>query len=214
MTDRRKDSAKADRGNGRVALALCGIVVAMAGLSYASVPLYELFCRVTGFGGTTQVAEALPETVGERVFTVRFNADTNPELPWAFQPVERQMQVRVGESGLAFYRATNQAAGPTAGTATFNVTPAKAGLYFNKVQCFCFTEQILASGQSMDMAVSFFVDPAIEEDPNLDEVKTITLSYTFFPDRDAVVEEPFASLSPADQNPAVEAAGASERSVN
>ena len=197
MTERMELSGKpAARKNGRVALALCGIVVGMAGLSYAAVPLYELFCRVTGFGGTTQVAEALPETISERVITVRFNADTNPALPWAFQPVERQVQVRVGESGLAFYWATNQAARPTAGTATFNVTPLKAGQYFNKVQCFCFTEQVLAPGQSMDMAVSFFVDPAIEEDPNLAEVKTITLSYTFFPDLDAMIEEPQASLSP------------------
>lgn len=199
MTDRQSVSGRPARRNGRVALALCGIVVAMAGLSYASVPLYDLFCRVTGYGGTTQVAESLPETVSERMITVRFNADVNPELPWAFQPVERQMRLRVGESGLAFYRATNQTDRATAGTATFNVTPLKAGQYFNKVQCFCFTEQILAAGQSMDMAVSFFVDPAIEEDPNLDDVKTITLSYTFFPDLDAAVvleaEEPLASLS-------------------
>jgi len=124
----------------------------------------------------------------------------NPELPWAFQPVEREVSLRVGESGLAFYRATNQSARRTAGTATFNVTPLKAGQYFNKVQCFCFTEQQLAPGESIDMAVSFFVDPAIEEDPNLAEVKTITLSYTFFPDLDAAVEEPLASLSRTEED--------------
>ncbi len=214
MAGRQKAPGKAARKNGRVALALCGIVVAMAGLSYASVPLYELFCRVTGFGGTTQVAESLPERVSERMVTVRFNADTNPQLPWAFQPVARQMRLRVGESGLAFYRATNQAAHATAGTATFNVTPPKAGQYFNKVQCFCFTEQILAAGQSMDMAVSFFVDPAIEEDPNLDDVKTITLSYTFFPDPDAVIEEPLANLSEVPADPGGKAAGEAEPSVN
>ena len=203
MNAQRQEQTRTARNNGRLAFGLVGIVVAMAGLSYASVPLYELFCRVTGYGGTTQVAESLPETVSERVITVRFNADVNPELPWAFQPVEREVSLRVGESGLAFYRATNQAERPTAGTATFNVTPLKAGQYFNKVQCFCFTEQILEPGQSMDMAVSFFVDPAIEEDRNLDEVKTITLSYTFFPDLDAAEEEPPTNLSEAAAVPEV-----------
>ncbi|NIA72196.1 cytochrome c oxidase assembly protein [Pelagibius litoralis] len=200
MADQKNDAGQQTRANGRVAFALAGVVVAMGGLAYASVPLYELFCRVTGYGGTTQVAESLPESVGERMVTVRFNADVNPDLPWAFQPVEREVSLRVGESGLAFYRATNTSARRTAGTATFNVTPLKAGQYFNKVQCFCFTEQQLAPGESMDMAVSFFVDPAIEEDPNLAEVKTITLSYTFFPDLDAAVEEPLASLSRTEED--------------
>ncbi|WP_299624020.1 cytochrome c oxidase assembly protein [Pelagibius sp.] len=210
MTERQQGNSGRTRSNGRVAVICLGVVAAMTGLSYASVPLYELFCRVTGYGGTTQVAESLPEQVGERIVTVRFNADVNPELPWAFQPVERAVTLQVGESGLAFYRATNQAARTTAGTATFNVTPLKAGQYFNKVECFCFTEQRLAPGESMDMAVSFFVDPAIEEDPNLDDVKTITLSYTFFVDPDAVIEEPQASLRPEEA-----AAGAGqEPSVN
>lgn len=196
MTERHQATAQQNRANGRVALSLAGVVVAMGGLAYASVPLYELFCRVTGFGGTTQVAESLPETISERRIAIRFNADVNPDLPWAFQPVEREVSLQVGESGLAFYRASNRAALPRAGTATFNVTPLKAGQYFNKVQCFCFTEQVLQPGESMDMAVSFFVDPAIEEDPNLDEVKTITLSYTFFPDLDSPVEQQL-SLSEA-----------------
>ena len=194
MTEQQQGSDGQGRSNGRVAVVCLGVVAAMIGLSYASVPLYELFCRVTGFGGTTQVAESMPEEVGERIVTVRFNADVNPELPWAFQPVERSVRLQVGEPGLAFYRATNRAARTTAGTATFNVTPLKAGQYFNKVECFCFTEQRLAPGESMQMPVSFFVDPAIEEDPNLDDVKTITLSYTFFVDPDAVIEEPHASL--------------------
>ena len=201
MTDRSTGEVRQARSNGRVAFICVSVVVAMIGLSYASVPLYELFCRVTGFGGTTQVAEAMPEEVGERMITVRFNADISPDLPWAFQPIEREMQMRVGEAGLAFYRATNQAAGTNAGTATFNVTPLKAGQYFNKVACFCFTEQQLSSGESMDMAVSFFVDPAIEEDRNLDDVKTITLSYTFFPDLDAMIEEPIGDLSQAEPVP-------------
>lgn len=184
-----------NRANRRVAIALVGIVVAMTGAAYAAVPLYDLFCRVTGFGGTTQVAETAPETVGERVFTIRFNADVDPKLPWAFQPVERSMTVKVGESGLAFFRVENHSNHATAGTATFNVTPLKAGQYFNKVQCFCFTEQRLAAGDSMDMPVSFFVDPAIVDDPNLDEVKTITLSYTFFPDEEAMNEQQLGGLA-------------------
>lgn len=166
-------------------LVLSGLVVAMVGLGFASVPLYRLFCQVTGFGGTTQVAEALPETVSERVITVRFNADVDPELPWRFQPVERAVRVRVGAPGLAVYRAANLSAQAVTGTATFNVTPLKAGPYFTKVQCFCFDEQRLEPGQSVDMGVSFFIDPAIEDDRNLDEVRTVTLSYTFFRSPDA-----------------------------
>jgi cytochrome c oxidase assembly protein subunit 11 len=161
-------------------LVLSGVVCAMVGLSFAAVPLYRLFCQVTGFGGTTQVAEAAPEAVAERVMTVRFNADTAADLPWRFQPVARAMQVRVGEPGLAVYHAANLSAQPVNGTAVFNVTPLKAGQYFSKVQCFCFDEQRLGPGETADMAVSFFIDPAILEDRNLDDVKTITLSYTFF----------------------------------
>ena len=175
--------------NGRTALVLCGVVAGMIGLSFASVPLYRLFCQVTGFGGTTQVADALPDEIGERVVTVRFNADTHPGLPWAFQPEQRAVDIRVGESGLAFYKARNLAAQPATGISTFNVTPAKAGPYFNKVQCFCFENQELAPGEEMQMGVSFFVDPAIEDDPNMADVKTITLSYTFFASLDDAPEE-------------------------
>ncbi len=172
----------ADRNgrNTRMALLLAGMVAVMVGVSFASVPLYRLFCQVTGFGGTTQIAASAPSEMGERVIKVRFNADVNPKLPWAFQPAQREVTLRVGESGLAFYRARNLAARPSVGVSTFNVTPQKAGPYFNKVQCFCFEEQTLQPGQEVDMAVSFFVDPAIADDPNLDDVKTITLSYTFF----------------------------------
>ena len=182
------------RSNKRLGIALILVPVAMVGAAYASVPLYQLFCQVTGFGGTTQVADAAPTEVGERVFTIRFNADVDPNLPWAFQPVQREMTLRVGESGLAHFEARNLAARPTAGTATFNVTPLKAGQYFNKVQCFCFTEQRLSPGARVDMPVSFFVDPRIDDDPNLDEVKTITLSYTFFPDENAEAEQQLGRL--------------------
>ncbi len=152
----------------------------MTGLAFASVPLYRLFCQVTGYGGTNQVAETAPGQVFERRITVRFNADVNPKLPWHFQPLERAVTLRVGEPGLAFYRAVNLTDQPVRGTATFNVTPLKAGQYFNKTQCFCFDEQRLEAGEAVEMGVSFFIDPAILEDRNLDDVTTVTLSYTFF----------------------------------
>jgi len=185
QSGKRQSRRQHSGANRRLGLMLVGVVAGMAGLAYASVPLYQLFCQVTGYGGTTQVAAALPEQVGERTITVRFNADVDPHLPWAFQPVKREMTLRVGESGLAFFSARNLSQHATVGTATFNVTPQKAGQYFNKVQCFCFTEQRLAAGETIEMPVSFFVDPAIDEDPNLQEVKTITLSYTFFVDEEA-----------------------------
>jgi cytochrome c oxidase assembly protein subunit 11 len=180
MTARAASIDAAKRRNARTGVVLTGIVAGMIGLSFASVPLYRLFCQVTGFGGTTQVAEAAPGAVAERVIKVRFNADTAPGLPWAFKPVQREIALRIGESGLAYFRARNLADKAVTGTSTFNVTPLKAGQYFSKVQCFCFDEQRLEAGQELDMAVSFFVDPEIMTDRNLDDVKTITLSYTFF----------------------------------
>ncbi|MGH6948552.1 MAG: cytochrome c oxidase assembly protein [Kiloniellales bacterium] len=167
--------------NRRIALLLSVVVAGMVGLSFASVPLYRIFCQVTGYGGTTQVAEQAPGGLEGRRITVRFNADIDPQLPWSFQPVNRSVTLPVGEEQLAFYRAENLTDRPLVGTATFNVTPLKAGQYFVKIDCFCFTEQRLEPGQSVEMPVSFFVDPAIVEDPNLDDVHTITLSYTFFP---------------------------------
>jgi cytochrome c oxidase assembly protein subunit 11 len=174
------DSRRSVSRNAKTGLALSLLVCAMVGLAFASVPLYRLFCQVTGYGGTTQVASEAPESVSERRITVRFNADVNPELPWRFAPVQREVSLRVGEPGLAFYRAVNLSDRPVTGTATFNVTPLKAGQYFDKTQCFCFDEQRLEAGQEVDMGVSFFVDPAILEDRNLDDVTTITLSYIFF----------------------------------
>ncbi|MBT4490611.1 MAG: cytochrome c oxidase assembly protein [Rhodospirillaceae bacterium] len=171
------------RHNGRnrlTALVAAGVVVGMVGMAYAAVPLYQMFCQVTGFGGTTQVSAAAPDEIGERIVTVRFNADTAREMPWNFRPQQRAITLRVGEQALAVYEASNPSDRRIVGSATFNVTPAKAGAYFNKIECFCFTEQALTPGQRVDMPVSFFVDPAISDDPNLDDVKTITLSYTFF----------------------------------
>jgi cytochrome c oxidase assembly protein subunit 11 len=157
-----------------------GVVAGMLGLAYASVPLYRLFCQVTGFGGTPLIADGASETVGERVVKVRFNADTAAGMPWRFRPAQREISVRVGENALAFYRAENPTDAAVTGQASYNVTPAKAAPYFNKIDCFCFTEQRLDAGASADMPVSFFVDPAISEDPTLDDVTTITLSYVFF----------------------------------
>jgi cytochrome c oxidase assembly protein subunit 11 len=174
-------NAELKRRNKRTMLAVLGVVAGMAGLAYASVPLYDLFCRVTGFGGTPGIAQAPSEVVGEREITVRFDARVNDKLAWGFAPAQEPMTVKVGETALAFYRAENRADITTVGTATFNVTPLKAAKYFDKIDCFCFTEQQLKAGESVDMAVSFFVDPAIMDDRLLDDVNTITLSYTFFP---------------------------------
>ncbi|WP_282607545.1 cytochrome c oxidase assembly protein [Pelagibius sp. Alg239-R121] len=188
MADDKLQTTGKGRKNARTALVLGGVVFGMIGLSFATVPLYRLFCQVTGWGGTTQVADVAPAEVSERVIAVRFNADVNDKLPWRFGPVQREVQVKVGENRLAFYRAKNVGGRAVTGTATFNVTPLKAGQYFSKVACFCFTEQRLEPGQELDMPVSFFVDPAILDDPNLDDVNTITLSYTFFRDLDDLDE--------------------------
>ena len=162
------------------ALAAIGVVAGMAGLTAASVPLYRLFCAVTGYGGTTSVADAAPVEAVDRTITVRFNADIDPSLPWAFRPAQRAMEVRIGEQNLAFYEAANRADHPVVGSATYNVTPHRAGSYFSKIACFCFDEQTLQAGEAVEMPVSFFVDPAILDDPNAREVREITLSYTFF----------------------------------
>jgi cytochrome c oxidase assembly protein subunit 11 len=168
------------RRNARMAVKLGAVVAGMVGLSFASVPLYDLFCRVTGFGGTTMVAEKAPDKALERVVTVRFNADVNSSIHWDFRPDTHAVDVRVGEAMTVAYRAKNLEDRAVIGTATYNVTPEKAGQYFNKIQCFCFTEQKLEPGQSIDMPVNFYVDPAMADDPNMADVKTITLSYTFF----------------------------------
>jgi len=166
--------------NRRLAAASFLTATGMVGAAYAAVPLYEIFCQVTGYGGTTQVAEIAPERLLDRRITVRFNADTDRKLPWGFAPAQDKVDLKIGEHGIAFYRAKNLSPDTIVGTASFNVTPAKAGQYFNKISCFCFTEQKLEAGRAIDMPVSFFVDPAIADDPNLDDVTTITLSYTFF----------------------------------
>jgi cytochrome c oxidase assembly protein subunit 11 len=159
---------------------LASVVIGMLGLTAAAVPLYRLFCQATGYGGTTQRAEAAPDQGLDRTITVRFNADVDPDLPWSFAPEQRQVEVRIGEQSLAFFRARNRSDHAIVGQATYNVTPFKAGPYFSKIACFCFEEQVLQPGQEVDMPVSFYVDPAILDDRNTQDVHTITLSYTFF----------------------------------
>ncbi|SME94687.1 cytochrome c oxidase assembly protein subunit 11 [Tistlia consotensis] len=190
--DRHSDSPRpaprrdAARGNRRVAVVLAVVVCAMVGFAFAMVPLYRLFCQVTGTGGTTRTATVVPDRTLDRVVKIRFEGFVNPGLPWRFEPEQREMTLKVGEQGLAFFKATNLSDRPTAGVATFNVTPGKIGQFFNKVHCFCFDAQTLQPRQSVDMGVSFFIDPSIADDPNVAEVKTITLAYTFFPDPDAL----------------------------
>lgn len=170
------------RRHGPTVLASLAVVLAMVGLVAASVPLYNLFCRVTGYGGTTRIAAAnAANAVTARPITVRFDASLAKDMPWRFTPGQKRVETRLGEQVLAFYTATNTSDQVVVGTATFNVTPAKAGRYFNKIECFCFTEQRLEPGQSVEMPVTFFVDPALAEDETTSEVATITLSYTFFP---------------------------------
>ena len=169
----------------RATLATLAVVVfAMVGLAFASVPLYRLFCQVTGFGGTTQVAQAAPQTASASLppVSVRFDANVNPKLAWRFEPVSAPVNLVPGEEVTVLYRATNLADVPTSGTATFNVTPQKAGPYFMKIECFCFTEQTLGVGESVDMPVSFFLDPDIRVDENTKDVDEVVLSYTFFAD--------------------------------
>lgn len=171
----------ANRSHTATALMLAGIVAIMLALAFAAVPLYRMFCQTTGYGGTTQRAAAPPGAVSGRTVTVRFDANVAPGLPWRFEPVERQVELNIGENRLAFYRATNLSNRATAGTATFNVTPETAGAYFRKIQCFCFERQTLEAHQSADMPVSFFVDPGFIEDRDTKSFRDITLSYTFFP---------------------------------
>jgi cytochrome c oxidase assembly protein subunit 11 len=176
----------------RVAL-YCGVfVTAMVGMSFAAVPLYDWFCRTTGFDGRPLVAKFAPIKSIERTIVVRFDANIAPGLGWSFAPEQRTVEVKVGESKLVHYAAKNVAERESVGTASYNVSPPVAGRYFNKLQCFCFTEQRLAAGERLEMPVVFFIDPAIEKDAELAGIREITLSYTFFP-----VQRPVAA-APAD----------------
>ena len=168
------------RSNTSIALVCVVFVSCMIGAAYAAVPLYDLFCRVTGYGGTTQYSETIPVKPIERMITVNFDANVASGLPWEFKPVKKQMTIRMGEVAKVHYLARNNSKVKSTGIANFNVTPFEAGVYFNKLECFCFVEQSLESGGSVEMPVVFFIDPDMNNDLNLDSIKEITLSYTFF----------------------------------
>lgn len=168
------------QGAKRTVVQLVTVVVVMGALSWASVPFYSWFCKVTGFGGVTNVVETASDVILDRDMTIRFDSSTDPSLPWSFKPVQREMTVKIGQTALAYYEATNTSSRPVAGQATYNVVPYEAGGFFDKIECFCFTEQVLQPGETVVMPVSFFVDPAIVDDRDAKYVHTITLSYTFF----------------------------------
>ena len=170
-----------------------GVVVLMGGLAWASVPFYDWFCRVTGFGGATGVSEVASDDVLEQTVKVRFDASKERDMPWEFKPVERQMEIRIGETGLAFYEAYNPTDRAVAGSASYNVTPYEAGGFFTKIDCFCFEQQVLQPGERVQMPVTFYVDPEIVTDRDAKYVHTITLSYTFheidLPEEQAALEQ-------------------------
>lgn len=168
------------QGPKKTVLQTVSVVIFMGALAWASVPFYDWFCRVTGFGGTTDVATTGSDEILDKTITVRFDGSINKNMPWEFKPVQREMTLRIGETGLAFYEAYNPTDKPVAGSASYNVTPYEAGGFFSKIQCFCFEEQVLQPGERVQMPVTFFVDPEIVTDRDAKYVHTITLSYTFY----------------------------------
>ncbi|WP_134679796.1 cytochrome c oxidase assembly protein [Paracoccus ravus] len=167
------------RSNARIVSLLVGVVIVMGALSWAAVPFYDWFCRVTGYGGTTNVAAAASDVVLEEKVRVRFDANVDTNMGWTFRPMQREMELRIGENAIAFYEAVNNTDQPITGTASYNVAPEIAGYYFNKIQCFCFTEQTLQPGERIEMPVSFFVDAGLVDDRDAGRIRDITLSYTF-----------------------------------
>ena len=169
-----------EKANQKTALYAFGVVLFMGAMAWASVPLYDLFCRVTGYGGYTNVSEVESEIILDKSITIRFDASLERDMPWEFMPVERQVEVKFGETALAFYEAYNPTSRPIAGSASYNVTPYDAGSFFNKIDCFCFQEQVLQPGERVQMPVTFYVDPELVNDKDAKFAKTITLSYTFY----------------------------------
>ena len=168
------------QGPKRTLVQTVSVVLVMGALAWASVPFYDWFCRVTGFGGATNVAEAGSDVILDQTITVRFDASLERDMPWTFTPEVREMELRIGETGLAYYEAHNPTDRPVAGQASYNVAPYEAGAFFDKIECFCFVEQVLQPGETVMMPVSFFVDPAIVDDREGQYLHTITLSYTFY----------------------------------
>lgn len=166
--------------NSKLAISLLMLIIGMGLLAYASVPLYNLFCKATGYGGTTKHSSLGSAYKGQRHLNVRFDANIEADMLWDFKPEQLDVNLTTGENVLAFYYAHNRSSEPIIGTAIYNVTPFKAGKYFNKIQCFCFSEQLLTAGQKVHMPVSFFIDPEFDNDPEMADIKSITLSYTFF----------------------------------
>ena len=189
-----------ERDNNKTLIKLVGVVCVMVSLSFASVPLYDWFCRVTGYGGTTSVADGGSDLVLDREVTIRFASATERGMPWQFKPVATTMKVKIGETGLAFFEASNPTDRTVAGSASFNVTPFTAGGYFSKIDCFCFEEQVLVPGETVQMPVTFFVDPEIVEDDEAKLIHTITLSYTF---HEIDIPEEDAAVLPLDENKGV-----------
>ncbi|TNE61825.1 MAG: cytochrome c oxidase assembly protein [Alphaproteobacteria bacterium] len=169
-----------NRKNGRTAVIVGLVAAGMVGMSFAAVPLYRIFCQVTGYGGTPKQVDLASETVIDREMTVRFAANLNHDMPWDFKPEQNKQLLKVGEQHIAYYQAYNPTDKPITGRASYNITPDKAGSYFAKIDCFCFTEQTLQPGERVDMPVVYYIDPSIDEDRNLDDVGEVTLSYTFF----------------------------------
>jgi cytochrome c oxidase assembly protein subunit 11 len=173
-------SAPAKPNHGKTVLQLVGVVVTMGALSWAAVPFYDWFCRVTGFGGTTNTAETGSDVILDRTIKIKFDASLERHMPWTFKPTVHEVEIRIGETGLAFYEAHNPTDQPVAGSASYNVAPFNAGGYFTKIDCFCFQEQVLQPGETVLMPVTFFVDPEIVEDAEAAANSHITLSYTFY----------------------------------
>lgn len=199
MNESSRSDPKRLRRRDLIVAAACGVFVAvMVGMAYAAVPLYSWFCRTTGFGGTTQVATAAPGEVLQRKLSVRFDANVTGGLPWRFAPEQNSVDVRLGEVVTVLFTVTNESARETAGQASYNVSPPTVGQYFSKINCFCFTEQRLKAGETREMTVVFYVDPALVKDSDQDDLNTITLSYTFYrlrePDQ-PVAEAPKKNLS-------------------
>ena len=195
MSQNKPHSSHASRRDLIVAFACGGFVAVMVGVSFAAVPLYSWFCRTTGFAGTTQVATSAPTEISARRITVRFDSNVAGGLPWQFEPERRTMDVRLGEVVTVYYKVTNESARVTVGQAGYNVSPPTVGIYFEKINCFCFTQQSMKPGEKRDMAVVFYVDPKLAKDSEQNTLNTITLSYTFYPVREP--EQPVAGSAVA-----------------